>query len=312
MRSLEAGTLVLASGQRIPRPTKVVMGGRAVPPGTVSPGDTVQIDGATLVLRPSLLRGEFMDTRYGELLLGRVNLMLPDGADVRLNGRPAKAADLPPGQAAVVRYEPATGRVGRLEVVDPRQKREKPAAAGDIWSVTASAPRPLRAGETVRLELKAPSGGRAAFDVAGLTWDLPAREAAPGIYRAEFQVVPGMDVRDTFVLGRFSRQGVAYPVRVGNRLSLAASPPEVRQWGPTGAATSAAPVFAVYESAGATVDAARVSLRLDGVDVTRRCRRTVSVVLCEEGLTPGRHRAEVRVVDTAGNATVKAWDFQVR
>lgn len=303
--------MVLASGQRV-RPTRVLVAGDVVPLGTVAPGDTVEVQDAALHLRPSILRGVFLDTRYGELLLGRVNLVLPEGADVRLNGVAAKAADLPPGQAAFARYDPLTGRVGRLEVVDPRRKRDTPPGPGDVWSVVGTPTRPLRVGETLRLEMKAQTRGRATFDVAGVTWGLPGREVSPGLYRAEFRVPPGMDVRDTFVLGRFSRGGATYPVRVGNRLSLAPSPPSVVQHGPQGEASASAPVFAVYESAGAVVDAARVRLWLDGVDVTAKARRTVGIVLYEEALEPGPHRAQVRVVDTAGNVSLKAWDFQVR
>ena len=145
--------------------------------------------------------------------------------------------------------------------------------------------------------------------MAGLAWGLPLREAAPGVYRGALVVRPGMDVRDSFVLGRLDGE-----VRVGPRVSLAPRPPRVLEVHPTGEVAGDNPVSALYESPGALVDASRVRLRLDGRDVTGLARRTVGLVFLQpaEPLAPGPHRAELVVVDTAGNRTVHGWTFTVR
>lgn len=318
MREVLPTHLQLASGARVDWSSvrRILLQGTRVPRQVVSPGDVVSVlPGGTLSLRVGLARGEFLDARHGDVLLGDLNLPLAEKADVRLNGEPVKLDRLPRSRAALARFDPDTGRVGRLEVVDPSL-----GGGGDLWAVRAGLQsgaerpsRPLRAGETLHFELRAPAGGAARFDVAGVAWSLPAREVRPGVYRSTFLVPRGLDARGTFVLGRYSRAGVARPVRVGPAVSLATSPPEVLQVGPEGCATAGAPVFARYQSRGATVDAARVRLHLDGVDVTRLARRTVALVYLQPGspLAPGTHRARLQVADTAGNRTERSWSFVV-
>ena len=321
MRAVEGDRLELSSGPAIPwsRVHRVLLhagGARVpVPRQVVSPGDAVlSWDGRTLVVEAHLVRGEFLDARHGELLLGRVNLALPAGAEVRCNGRPVELARLPRARAALARRD-GFGRAWRLEVVDPGLK----AGVGEVGSVRAGlkpgaeAPlRPLRAGEPLHLELRAPPGGTASFDLAGVAWGLPAREVRPGLYRARFVVPAGLDAPRTWVLGRY-RRGGEEGVRVGPEVSLAPTPPQVLSQGPTGAATPEAPVFATYGSPGAALDAGRVRLWLDGTDVTRQALRRVDLAWFQPPglLAPGPHRVRLEVFDTAGNRTGHSWTFQV-
>lgn len=287
--------------------------GRQVSWQVVSPGDRATLRGKTLVLEPRLEARPFLDARYEHLLLGGtgsgLSLALPETADLRLNGEAAKVADLPRGKAAFVRWDADTGRVGRLEVVDPLAVRAASPGTGDLWSVRLLTPGPLTAGQAVDVELKAPSQGEAFFDVAGVAWDVPAREVSPGVYRGSLPVVPGLDARNTYVLGRYRRDGVEYPVRVGPSLSLAPTPPQVHTFGPTTVWTGG-PIYAELSSAGTLIDASATRLAVDGVDVTSRAERTVDlIVYWPDELAPGSHIVDLAVADLAGNVTHKRWTF---
>ncbi len=319
VREVREDCVQLDSGQRLAWGCvrRVLIDGTPVPRQVVAPGDQVlSWAGGTLVLRPCLVRGAFLDLRFGELLLGKANLLLPEGAEIRCNGRPVAASQLPRGAVALARLNPATGRVGRLEVVDPGNS----AGVGRVWAVRAGlepgalAPsRALRAGETLHLELRAPAGGEARFDLAGVAWSWPAREVKTGLYRARFLVPPGLDARGTFVLGHWRRRGDERAVRVGPTVSLAPTPPGLAQFGPKGTASGRSAVFASYESPGAAIEASRVRLWLDGVDRTRLARRTVDLVWWQppDLLPPGPHQVRVLVVDTAGNQVEHSWSFLV-
>lgn len=288
-----------------------------MPRNLVAPGDRVCLEpDGSLLLEVSLVRGEFLDCRYGELLLGRLNLFLPTGAEVLLNGRAVEPSALPRSRAALARFDSGTGRVGRLEVVDPSPG----GPGGPPWSVAAglrpsdaTPERPLRAGETLHLAMRAPAGGVASWDLAGVAWGLPGREVSPGLYRGTFRVPAGLDARRTFVLGRYRSGGVDRPVRVGPCVSLAPSPPRLLEGGPRGLAGARPALFARYESPGADVEASRVRLELDGRDVTRPARRTGELVFYEPpaALSPGRHRVRLVVPDTAGNRASWTWSFEV-
>jgi hypothetical protein len=319
------GRICLDSGQVIPskRVRSVFLahaGGQvAVPLGLVSPGDRVlDWEGGNLRVQARLVRGEFLDARHGELLLGRFSLSLPPKAEVLLNGQPCPPEDLPRGRAALARLDPVSGRVGRLEVVDPghaggHEASEILAVRVGLGSSEELLPRPARAGEVLHLELRAPEAGRAVFDVAGVVRGLAAHEVEPGLYRARLVVPPGLDAPNTFVLGRFFSRDGEPSVRVGPVLSLAPSPPRVLQFGPQGAAWGRSPVFARYESPGTVVDADRVRIWLDGRDVSARALRRVDLVWYApaEGLASGLHRVRLQVVDAAGNRTQVSWRFRV-
>ncbi len=315
----------LESGKEIPwaqvRAVFLVHSGgqNPVPRELTAPGDRVlDWEGGILRFQARLVRGEFLDARHGELLLGRFGLSLPSTAEVLLNGQPCPPEDLPRGRAALARLDPVTGRVGRLEVVDPGHPQER--EASEIVAVCAGLEpgaevphRPWRAGEVLHLELSAPEAGRAVFDVAGVVRGLAAHEVEPGLYRARLVVPPGLDAPNTFVLGRFFSRDGGLSVRVGPVLSLAPSPPRVLQLGPQGDAWGLSPVFARFEAPGTAVDADRVRIRLDGRDVSARALRRVDLVWYApaEGLASGLHRVRLQVVDAAGNQTQVSWEFRV-
>ncbi len=70
-------------------------------------------------------------------------------------------------------------------------------------------------------------------------------------------------------------------------------------------------VSARFSDEGSGVDPASVVLRIDGRDVTGRARVDGADIRYAEDLQPGRHVAELTVRDRAGNASRRAWTFEV-
>ncbi len=318
--------ILLDSGQEIPlarvRAVFLVHSGGQVPVPweLISPGDRVLgLEAGKLRIRTRLVRGEFLDARHGELLLGPENLSLSSRSEVLLNGRPCRLEDLPRGRVALARLDPVTGQVWRLEVVDPNdpegehEHSEVLAVRAGLDPLEEVPSRPLRAKEVLHLALRAPRGGLAAFDVAGVVQGLPAREVEPGLYRARLVVPPGLDAPRTFVLGRFLSSGGTSSIRVGPVLSLAPSPPGILQFGPRGRAWGRAPIFVRLESPGASVEPSRIRLWLDGREIRTGVIRRVDLVWYEPPteLPAGLHRVRVSLEDTAGNRTQESWVFQV-
>ena len=256
---------------------------------------------------PVLTGGALVDIRYGDLLLDTIdeglNLDARGVSTGLLNGREVPLEKLPRDRAAFVRWDDTSGRVLRVEVIDPTLERESVQGAADLWQVSLKSGGPFRLGQVLEIEMRASPGGRASFDVVGLAWNIEAPEVKPGIYRGRLLVKPGMDARQTYVLGRFSRHDQSFPVRVGPRVSLAASPPEVVETGGSGVE-----VFARYRSPGSLVTRAR--LFVDGVE--QAARATTEVVLARDlSLARGTHQGRVWLEDGAGNQVDYQWTFTV-
>ncbi|MGE0493472.1 MAG: hypothetical protein AB7S38_29960 [Vulcanimicrobiota bacterium] len=256
---------------------------------------------------PVLTGGALVDIRYGDLLLDTIdeglNLDASGVSSGFLNGRVVPLEQLPRQRAAFVRWDDKTGRVLRIDVVDAAAERESVDGAADLWQVGLTSGGPFRQGQVLEVEMRASAGGRASFDVVGLAWGVEAIEVKPGIYRGRLTVKPGMDARQTYVLGRYERAGLSYPVRLGPRVSLAATPPVLLETG--GGRTT---VFARYRSLGTLVTGA--SLSVDGVELPSQA--TSEVVLGRGlALAPGLHQARVWLKDAAGNQVHYDWTFSV-
>lgn len=70
-------------------------------------------------------------------------------------------------------------------------------------------------------------------------------------------------------------------------------------------------ISARIDDEGSGIDADSVRLRLNGRDVTADTRVNDNRIVFRDDLEPGRYTAEVTVRDRAGNASTKAWTFDV-
>lgn len=71
-------------------------------------------------------------------------------------------------------------------------------------------------------------------------------------------------------------------------------------------------VTARLDDEGSGIDTDSVRMRINGRDVTSEARVNDNRIVWRDDLEPGRHTAEVRVRDRAGNTSSKAWTFDVQ
>lgn len=253
--------------------------------------------------RGALLQGGLVDVRYGQVSLdlgGTAEVLeLHPSSVLTLNGQPTTAealqAKLPLGLAAVVRYAPDSGRIGWLDAYTNR-------SPAGILAVRLSPSRPAYAkGETVRLLL--PPRGEGAYLIPGLVHGLPARDAS-------LTVREGMDLRDLPIFWISADQ----TWRVG-KLTLAASPPELKSFGPSVASRHLAevPGWLDFHSPGGLLEPTSIRVTVDGgaeiVNLQRRVGRTAFTVLVPGG---GTYWLEAEARDQLGRRVQRRWPLHVR
>ena len=125
---------------------------------------------------PVLTGGALVDIRYGDLLLDTIdeglNLDARGVSTGLLNGREVPLEKLPRDRAAFVRWDDTSGRVLRVEVIDPTLERESVQGAADLWQVSLKSGGPFRLG----FERTAPRSGAGGCDPG------PGRKSADRLY----------------------------------------------------------------------------------------------------------------------------------
>ncbi|MBN9503951.1 MAG: hypothetical protein BGO01_03135 [Armatimonadetes bacterium 55-13] len=179
----------------------------------------------------------------------------------------------------------------------------------------------LKAGSVISFTLKGTPGGTATVQIPGLVKDIALKESGVGVYTGAF-TVPEANKNPITV----SKASAIARLKVGNneRLIQAGDNFQVDNQAPTISATTPElegrvnqlrpNITAVFEDQnGSGIDSSTVRLRLDGKDVTEDATVTANLVAYKPAmeLTAGKHEAEVRVKDRAGNYTAKTWTFNV-
>jgi len=182
----------------------------------------------------------------------------------------------------------------------------------------------IEPGSELRFRLVGAPGADAWLDIPGVIRGVDLQETRPGVYEGTYTVRRRDDVN---AFGR-----AVATLRSGNQRSIARV--EIRGGDEVGqgpARDLQAPsisdvtpgdgvrvgdrgrvhLFARLADEGSGVDPATVRLRLDGRDVTNLARISAEEVRFRDELPNGRHTAELEVRDHAGNATRKAWSFEV-
>lgn len=185
----------------------------------------------------------------------------------------------------------------------------------------------LEPGRAVRFRLVGAPGGQAWLRIPGVLRTSEMVERRPGVYVADYVIRWG-DNPDAFSRAMASLQsgGLRASARVeirgdaddegwGRRHGRDNSPPQITDVTPSHGERLGdrgwSRVSARFTDDGSGVDPAAVTLRIDGRDVTGRSRLDSDEIRYREALAPGRHFAEVVVRDRAGNATRRAWSFDV-
>ena len=183
----------------------------------------------------------------------------------------------------------------------------------------------IEPGRELHFRLMGAPGADAWLDIPGVIRGIDLTETRPGIYEGSYTVRRRDDL-DAF------RNAVA-SLRSGNAKATAKldmnwngwehdqrqardeRPPQITDLMPANGERiterGRAHIGAKLSDEGTGIDPASVRLRVAGRDVTADARVTEDEVQYRADLDPGRYTAELTVRDKAGNATSKAWTFEV-
>lgn len=192
-------------------------------------------------------------------------------------------------------------------------------------------------GRELHFRLEGAPGGAATFDIPGVASDIAMRETRPGQYEGTYTVrrrddpeaftaaIATLRFGNRFVTARterFVRDDVADRGRRDRdderqgRWSRDEIAPRIDDLEPRHGervdSTGRTTIGAAFEDAGGSgIDPESVRILLAGRNVTAAARITEDGFRYREDLPPGRYTAEVTARDRAGNATTKAWTFDV-
>ena len=181
----------------------------------------------------------------------------------------------------------------------------------------------IEPGRELRFRLVGRPGGEAWVRVPGMQRRIELTEERPGVYEGLYTVRRRDNVQ---AFGRAIGNLQHGPQRVAARVQVRGDDdtPQARdERGPVIADLSPAPdqrvagrqrthISARVTDEGTGVDPASVRMVVNGRDVTPELRVEGDEVHFRGFLARGRHTAELEVRDRAGNATRRAWSFDVR
>ena len=181
----------------------------------------------------------------------------------------------------------------------------------------------LEPGRELHFRLTGAPGGDAWLDIPGVISGVDLAETRPGVYEGSYTIRRRDDLEAFRSAVATLRQGSQ---RATARLDLGGPRDEQRAGrderapvisdlapanGDRVGARGRTHIAARLDDQGSGIDRDSVRLRLNGRDVTGDVRVSGDAVDYRADLEPGRYTAEVTVRDHAGNASTKAWTFDV-
>jgi hypothetical protein len=257
------------------------------------------------------------------LASGRVVTPSPT-TEISLNSAAAKLGDLRPGDYVTVRSNPESGELRAIvasRALAAQLATSTPATAPSvaIASVTLSADRPLKAGESFDVTLQGTAGGRASFDIGDYLTGLEMHETQPGTYVGHYTIPERFNVTQVPVYGNLTVGGASAPrTEAARSLSAATTPPNIGEVAPPPGQTvnnSRPSIYATYNApTEIAINASSVTIEVNGHDVTSASTRTGGFITYSPGvdLPDGPVVVSVRVSDAAGNTSTKTWTFTIR
>jgi hypothetical protein len=317
-------TIIITSDTAINRTDTGTGGGGAVSLSALRRGDavtvTVDAQNRAIIVRATTRdlagRIEAVSGRTIVLAGGQV-FTLSDEAEVTLDGRAVSLSDLRPGMEVRVRLNPQTNAVeevtARAVGVQP-----PPPISVRITSITHSADRALRAGETLTVTIRGTPGGQATFDIFGVAQGVAMAEVSPGVYRGRYRIQPDDNVLSAGVFGHLRVGGQeAVLVQAGNLVSIDARAPVIRARVPEPNAvinnTRPNILITFDDQAGSGVNAANSALIVNGQHVTGSAAWSETAVAYTppQPLPQGRISVQTILRDRAGNQTTDTFTFTV-
>jgi hypothetical protein len=195
----------------------------------------------------------------------------------------------------------------------------QPNATVEITSFTQNANGWLNVGSRLEVVMEGSSGGSAMFEIPGVVDRVAMREASTGRYVGSWTVPRGQDlaVTDGKVIGQLSIGGTQRLIQAGNPVSIDTIAPRITNITPDPNSTVAADrpsISVTTDDSGSGVDPAKVSISVNGTDVTARATVTgnFSAYRPRQPLQAGQNTVAVNASDRAGNSTSQTWAFNVQ
>ncbi len=194
-----------------------------------------------------------------------------------------------------------------------------PSSTVGITSFTQNANGWLRAGSTLEVVMEGTSGGAATFEIPGVVDAVAMRESNSGRYAGSWTVPAGQELAVTggTVIGQLRVGGTQRLIQAGNSVSIDTVAPRIINRTPdpnSTVATIRPSISVVCEDSGSGVDPARVSMSVNGDDVTAQATVTgnFATYLPRQSLRTGRNTVKVTAIDRAGNSASQTWAFNIQ
>ena len=194
-----------------------------------------------------------------------------------------------------------------------------PSSTVGITSFTQNATGWLRAGSTLEVVMEGTSGGTATFEIPGVVDAVAMHEVNSGRYVGNWTVPAGQDLAVTggTVIGQLRVGGTQRLIQAGNSVSIDTVAPRIinRTPEPNSIVAAVRPnISVVSEDSGSGVDPARVSMSVNGTDVTAQATVTGNFATYRprQSLKTGKNTVKVTASDLAGNSSSQTWTFNVQ
>jgi hypothetical protein len=228
-------------------------------------------------------------------------------------------------------------------LAQPAAAQQRASVAPTVRSMTVNADDGLSPGSTLRFQVTAAARARKVDVVLGRSGIVvPLQERAPGTYTGTYVVRRADHIDPTQLISarvtpaagsQTIARNFSYPAGFQS-LAMGAANPDADRGGERGRRqardehvpqiTDLTPangervsergrthIAARLADVGSGIDPSRVTVRVDGRDVTDDARISADEVNLRTDLEPGRYTAEVKAYDKAGNMASKAWTFDV-
>jgi hypothetical protein len=263
--------------------------------------------------------GPIAATAANEFVIADGHVIVPDRTtQIILNGANATVADLHVGDLVTVRYNVETNEV--RSVLASRQVAAVSPQPGmpQITSVTLNTDRPMRAGDSITVEVQGTPGGAATFDIGSYITNIAMTERTPGMYVGTYEIPGAANFSDVPIIGHLRvGQNDAPEVQATQTLSASSSPPGISDFAPGAGATvdtRSPAIYVTFVADAVPVNPSSIVMWVDGRDVTSESLRTPTFIqyLPSYAYHRGEVHVTVRVADLAGNTTTKSWTFVIR
>ncbi len=241
---------------------------------------------------------------------------LSDDVAIMIDGRVVSRDTLRAGMEVTLRLNPQTGQVIEVSAQPAAQPSPPPTGQVRITAFTHNATRPVRAGETLTVELRGTPGGQATFDIFNVASGIQMREVASGVYRGTFTVQAGHNIANAAILGHLRLGGQEAVMQSATAVTFDSQGPVVTQRFPqpgTMVNNFRPNIFITYADQGSGVDPQATRLMVNGQNVTGSATITETAIsyVPPNNLNTGTVTVRAAIRDRAGNQTNDEWAFTI-